>query len=91
MIINVKADQINVPNTVGAGSSFSEAAVVRLANPSTTDYVVTVSSVNTNAGKIGTFTILANTTEIIEKRPTDVVHVNAGTDVLGVKVGYNIS
>ena len=91
MIINVKADQINVPNTVGAGSSFSEATVVRLANPSTNDRLITVSSVNTNAGKIGTFTILANTTEILEKRPTDVVHVNAGTDVLGVKIGYNIS
>ena len=91
MIINVKADQITVPNTVGAGSSFSEATVVRLANPSDNDRVVTVSSVNTNAGKLGTFTILANTTEILEKRPTDVVHVNAGTDVLGAKIGYNIS
>ena len=50
MIINVKADQITVPNSVGAGSSFSEAAVVRLANPSATDRVITVSSVNTNAG-----------------------------------------
>ena len=50
MIINVKADQITVPNSVGAGSSFSEAAVVRLANPSDTDRVITVSSVNTNAG-----------------------------------------
>jgi len=91
MIINVKADQITVPNTVGAASSFSEAAVVRLANPSTNDRLITVSSVNTGAGKIGTFTILANTTEIIEKKPTDVVHVNGGTDVLGTKIGYNIS
>ena len=91
MIINVKADQITVPNTVGAGSSFSEATVVRLANPSTNDRLITVSSVNTGAGKIGTFTILANTTEIIEKKPTDVVHVNGGTDVLGTKIGYNIS
>ena len=91
MIINVKADQITVPNTVGAGSSFSEATVVRLANPSTNDRLITVSSVNTGAGKIGTFTILANTTEILEKKPTDVVHVNGGTDVLGTKIGYNIS
>ena len=90
MLINVKADQIAVPNTVGAGSSFSEATVVRLANPSTTDRVVTVSSVNTANGKIGTFTILANTTEILEKRPTDVVHVDGGSDVLGAKIGYTI-
>ena len=87
MIINVKADQIAVPNSVGAGSSFSEAAVVRLANPSTTDYVITVSE--TNAGPtIGTFTMLANTTELLEKQPAHTVHVNTGTDVLGTKVGF---
>ena len=91
MIINVKADQITVPNTVGAASSFSEASVVRLVNTAGTNRTVTVSSVNTGAGKIGTFTILGNTSVIIEKRPTDVVSVGGGTDVMGVKVGYNIS
>jgi len=91
MIINVKADQITVPSSVGAATSFSEAAVVRLVNTASTNRTVTVSSVNTGAGKIGTFTILGNTSEIIEKRPTDVVHVGGGTDVMGVKVGYNIS
>ena len=91
MIINVKAEQITVPNTVGAATSFSEAAVVRLVNTTGTNRTVTVSSVNTGAGLIGTFTILGNTSEIIEKRPTDVVHVSGGTDVRGVKIGYNIS
>ena len=33
--ILLKGTEIQVPNTVGAGSSFSEATVVRLANPST--------------------------------------------------------
>ena len=91
MIINVKAEQITVPNTVGAATSFSEAAVVRLVNTTSTNRTITVSSVNTANGQIGTFTILGNTSEIIEKRPTDVVHVSGGTDVRGVKVGYNIS
>ena len=86
--ILVKGTQIAVPNTVGAASSFSEATVVRLANPSTTDYVVTVSTNNTNSGTIGSFTILADTTELLEKNPTDVVFVNTGTDVLGAKVGF---
>jgi hypothetical protein len=85
--ILLKGTEIQVPNTVGAGSSFSEATVVRLANPSSTDYVITVSE--TNAGPtIGTFTMLANTTELLEKQPAHTVHVNTGTDVLGTKVGF---
>ena len=90
MLINVKGTQIAVPNTVGAASSFSEATVVRLVNTASTNRTVTVSSVNTNDGKIGTFTILGNTAEFVEKRPTDVVHVGGGTDVQGTKVGYTI-
>ena len=85
--ILLKGTEIQVPNTVGAGSSFSEASVVRLANPSTTDYVITVSE--TQSGPtIGTFTMLANTTELLEKQPSHTVSVNAGTDVLGSKVGF---
>ena len=54
---------------------------------STTDYVITVSE--TNAGPtIGTFTMLANTTEMLEKQPAHTVHVSSGTDVLGTKVGF---
>jgi len=85
--ILLKGTEITVPNTIGTGSSFSEATVVRLANPSTTDYVITVSE--TNAGPtIGTFTMLANTTELLEKQPTHTVHVASGTDILGTKVGF---
>ena len=85
--ILLKGSEIQVPNTVAAGSSFSEATVVRLANPSTSDFVITVSE--TNAGPtIGTFTMLANTTEFLEKQPTHTVHVSSGTDVLGTKVGF---
>ena len=86
--ILVKGTQITVPNTVGAASSFSEATVVRLANPSSNDRVVTVAENNGGSTTIGTFTILADTTELLEKNPTDVVFVNAGSDVLGAKVGF---
>ena len=85
--ILVKGTEVTVPNSVGAGTSFSEATVVRLANPSTTDYIITVSE--TNAGPtVGTFTLLADTTEMLEKQPTHTVHVSSGTDVLGTKVGF---
>jgi hypothetical protein len=85
--ILVKGSEAQVPNTVGTASSFSEATVVRLANPSDTDYVITVSETNTGP-TIGTFTMLANTSEFLEKQPTHVVHVASGTDVLGAKVGF---
>jgi hypothetical protein len=83
----LKGIEATVPNTVGAGSSFSEATVVRLANPSATNYVITVSETNTGP-TIGTFTLLANSSELLEKYPTHTVHVSAGTDVLGTKVGF---
>ena len=86
--ILVKGSEIVVPNLVGTASSFSEATVVRLANPSTTDYVVTVATNNGGSGTIGTFTMLANTTELLEKNPTHVVFVSSGTDVKGTKVGF---
>ena len=86
--ILVKGSQITVPNTVGAASSFSEATCVRLANPSATDYVVTVAETNSGSTTIGTFTLLGDTTELLEKNPTDVVFVNADTAVLGAKVGF---
>ena len=79
--------EITVPNTVGAGSSFSEATVVRLANPSTTDYVVTVQE-TAGGTTVGTFTLLADSTELLEKKPTHTVSVASGTDVLGAKVGF---
>ena len=86
--ILVKGAEIQVPNTVGGATSFSEATVVRLANPSTTDYVISVHENNTGISTIGSFTLLADTTELIEKNHTDVVFVASGTDVLGAKVGF---
>tara|TARA_R100000808_G_C2098559_1_gene116424 strand:- start:97 stop:372 length:276 start_codon:yes stop_codon:yes gene_type:complete len=86
--ILVKGSEAAVPNTVGAASSFSEATVVRLANASTTDYVITVAENNGGSATIGTFTMLANTSELIEKNSTDVVFVNSGSDVKGTKVGF---
>ena len=88
MLINVKGEQANVPNTVGAASSFSEARTVLLVNNGNTARLVTVAENNGGSATIGTFTILADTTELLEKNPSDVVFVNAGTDVLGAKVGF---
>ena len=86
--ILVKGTQITVPNTVGAATSFSEATVVRLANPSANDRVVTVAENNGGSATIGTFTIFGSTSELLEKNPTDVVFVDSGTNVKGAKVGF---
>ena len=86
--ILVKGTEITVPNTVGAASSFSEATVVRLANPSSNDRVVTVAENNGGSTTIGSFTLLPNTSELVEKNPTDVIFVGGGDDVLGTKVGF---
>ena len=86
--ILVKGTQINVPNTVGAASSFSEATVVRLVNTTTDARLVTVAEDNTGTTTIGTFTILGSASELVEKNPTNVVFVDSGTNVKGAKVGF---
>ena len=84
--ILLKGDEITVP-LVAAASSFSEATVVRLANPSTTDRVITVTETRGGTG-VGSFTLLADSSELLEKQPTHVVFVSGGTDVKGTKVGF---
>jgi hypothetical protein len=86
--ILVKGTQINVPNTVGAASSFSEATVVRLVNTTTDARLVTVAEDNSGTTTIGTFTILGSASELVEKNPTNVVFVDSGTNVKGAKVGF---
>ena len=86
--ILVKGTQANVPNTVGAASSFSEATVVRLVNTTTDARLVTVAEDNSGTTTIGTFTILGSASELVEKNPTNVVFVDSGTNVKGAKVGF---
>ena len=86
--ILIKGTQITVPNSVGAGTSFSEATLVRLVNTATgTDRVVTVQE-TAGGTTVGTFTILRGSVEVLEKQTTHTVSVNAGTAVLGAKIGY---
>ena len=52
-----------------------------------TDHVVTVQE-TAGGTTVGTFTILRGSVEILEKQTTHTVSVNAGTAVLGAKIGY---
>ena len=84
----IKGTHIVVPNTVGAATSFDNATCVRLVNISNDGRTVTIASDNSGNTTIGSFALLAGQTEIIEKKPTDVVYVGAGTDVKGTPIGY---
>jgi hypothetical protein len=83
----IKGTHIVVPNTVGAATSFDNATCVRLVNISNDGRTVTIASDNSGNTTIGSFALLAQQTEIIEKNPTDVVYVGGGTDVKGTPVG----
>ncbi len=85
----VKGQHIVVPNTVGAATSFDNATCVRLVNIASSDArTVNIASDNTGNTTIGSFALLAKQTEIIEKKPTDVVYVGGGTDVKGTPIGF---
>ena len=85
----IKGTEAAMATASGSASTFGNATVVRVVNTATNaDHLVTVAESNSGISTIGTFTILADTTELLEKKPTDVVFVNAGTDVLGAKVGF---
>jgi len=89
MVINVKGQHIVVPNTVGAATSFGNATCVRLVNIDNSDgRTVTIAADNSGNTTIGSFALLAQQTEIIEKNPTDVVYVGGGSDVKGTPIGF---
>ena len=81
--------EIIIPNQVGSASSLERATVVRLVNKGNTNRVVTVVEGDTSNDVVGSFTILGDTSEMLEKQPWQRVYVPAGTDVLGAKVGFS--
>ena len=85
----VKGQHIVIPNTVGAATSFDNATCVRLVNIDNSDgRTVTIAADNSGNTTIGSFALLAQQTEIIEKKPTDVIFVGGGTDVKGTPIGF---
>ncbi len=80
--------EITIPNQVGSASSVGSATVVRLVNKGSTNRVVTVVESDSN-DVVGSFTVLGNTSELLEKKFSQRVYVPAGTDVVGTKVGFS--
>ena len=51
-------------------------------------FTITVAEDNSGSTTIGSFTMVPNTSELVEKNPTNVIFVGGGDDVLGTKVGF---
>ena len=73
--------------TDAAGAStFGSATVVRLVNTTSTARVVTVATA-VGVTTVGTFTLLGNTVEFVDKKSTQAIFA-AHASVLGTSVGY---
>ena len=78
--------EIALPINTGTATSFSAATVVRLVNTTGTAQVINVVETQSGTG-IGSFTMLGNTTELLEKTASYCVYASAAT-VKGAKVGF---
>jgi hypothetical protein len=67
-------------------STFGSATVVRLVNTTSTARVVTVATA-VGGSTVGTFTLLGNTVEFVDKKSTQAIFA-AHASVLGTSVGY---
>ena len=87
MLTNVKTAQAACGTDAAGASTFSSATVVRLINTTSTARVVTVVDEVGGSTTIGSFTMLGNSVEFVEKKSTEAIFA-ADASVLGSKVGY---
>ena len=87
MLTNVKTAQAACGTDAAGASTFSSATVVRLINTTATARVVTVVDSVGGSTTSGSFTLLGNTVEFVEKKSTEAIYA-ADASVLGAKVGY---
>ena len=85
---NILPAGIEAPLAAGAGnaSTVDNATVVRILNDSGSIVIVTRLD-NDDATILGTFSMLNNTSEMVEKRPSEKLFVDGG-NVKVAKVGY---
>ena len=84
--IVVAAAEAACPTSTGTASTFGSATCVRLVNTTSTARLVTV--VEEKSGTVlGSFTLLGNTSEFLQKRSSHCIFAAANT-VLGASVGF---
>ena len=86
MLTNVKTAEAACGTNAAGSSLFGNATVVRLVNTTSTARVVTVATA-VGGSTVGTFTLLGNTVEFVEKKTTEAIFA-AHASVLGTSVGY---
>lgn len=84
----LKGEEAALPTSAGAGTSFSEATLVRLVNTAAagTNYLVTLQE-TAGGTTVGSFTLLGSTEVLLEKNPTYTLYA-ANAAVKGAKVGF---
>ena len=84
MLIRVLAQEQTLSST--SNTTVNNAVVVRLVHIGAQEHLITIAD---GAGtNIGTITILNNSEMMLEKRTTDTLQVDAGSDVKAVSVAY---
>lgn len=86
MTTKILADELNLPVTTGAATSFSSATVVRLVNTDTSAHIVTVVETQSGTG-IGSITMPAGSVEQLVKIASHCVYADSNK-VRGTKVGF---
>jgi len=86
MITKILADELNLPTTTGAATSFSEATVVRLVNTDSSARIVTVVQTQSGTG-VGSITMPPSSVEFLVKTASHCVFANSAL-VRGTKVGF---
>ena len=84
LLIRILANEF--PLSSSSNTTVNNAVVVRLVHTGTQEHIVTIAD---GAGStIGTITLLSNSELMLEKRRTDTLQVDTGTDVRVVSVAY---
>lgn len=83
MLIKVLTNEI----VLGASNTtVNNAVVVRLVHTGSQEHLITIADgIGSN---IGTFTMINNSEIVIEKKITDTLQVNSGSDVRAVSIAY---
>ena len=86
MTTKLLANEISLPTTTGAATSFSSATVVRLVNTDSSAHIVSVVETQGGTG-IGSMTMPAGSVELLVKTASHCVFADS-TTVRGTKVGF---
>ena len=87
MITLIKGTEAACGTNAAGASTFGSATAVRLVNNSGTARLVSVIDEVGGSTTIGTFTILGNSIEFVEKKSTEAIFA-ADATVFGTAVGY---